>query len=137
MIEGKRTMRRSAGAALAGLMGVLAAGPAVAEGPVTPGGVLNTAHDGWSEAVAGENPFTVEEAAATMAFFLRCRDVQNMGDIDAEAFVTDVMAGGLPANGFAEGGAHWDRVQGYYTDFSDYADLAVTMMCEINPYRRD
>ncbi|RFP85422.1 hypothetical protein DZK27_16810 [Rhodobacteraceae bacterium 63075] len=120
-------------------MAVLAAtGPASAEGPITPGGVLNTAHDGWSEAVAGENPFTLDEAAATMAFFLRCRDVQNMGDIDAEAFVTDVMAGGLPANGFTEGGAHWDRVQGFYADFSsDDPDVAITVMCEINPYRRD
>jgi hypothetical protein len=112
-------------------------GPATAEGPVTPGGVLNTAHDGWSEAVAGENPFTLDEAAATMAFFLRCRDVQNMGDIDAEAFVTDVMAGGLDANDFTEGGAHWDSVQAYYSDFSAYADVAITVMCEINPYRRD
>lgn len=112
-------------------------GPATAEGPVTPGGVLNTAHDGWSEAVAGENPFTLDEAAATMAFFLRCRDVQNMGDIDAEAFVTDVMAGGLDANDFTEGGAHWGRVQAHYSDFGAYADVAITVMCEINPYRRD
>ena len=97
------------------LLALSATGPVTAEGPITPGGVLNTAHDGWSEAVAGENPLTLDEAAATMAFFLRCRDVQNMGDIDAEAFVTDVMAGGLDATGFTEGGAHWERVHGHYS----------------------
>ncbi|MFB9151274.1 hypothetical protein [Roseovarius ramblicola] len=114
----------------------LAAVPALAAGPVNDKGVLAPPRDAWADARAGQNPLTTDEAAAAMAFFLRCRDVDNLGELDAEAFIEDVMAGGNPANGFTEGGAHWDDVQAWYGDFQSYADMAVTVMCYINPYRK-
>ncbi len=115
----------------------MAAAPALAAGPVNDAGVLAPSRDAWSDARAGHNPLSTDEAAAAMAFFLRCRDVGNLGAFDADSFITDVIAGDNPANGFVEGGPHWDRVVAWYEDFRGYADMGVTVMCFVNPYRKD
>lgn len=119
------------------LAATIAAVPAHAAGPVNGEGVLAPSRDAWADARAGHNPMTADEAAAAMAFFMRCREVGNLGELDVEAFITDVMVGGNPGNGFVEGGAHWDKVVAWREEFQGYADLGVTVMCFVNPYRKE
>lgn len=113
--------------------------PAHAVGPLDEKGEVRAGGGQWADAVAGQNPMTADEAAAALAFFLRCDESGNASvkDQNLPAFQADIVAGGNEASDFRKGGKHHHLVRERMMEWRDYDDLAMVFLCVINPYLQE
>mgnify|MGYP006273621735 CR=1 FL=1 len=116
-----------------------AAASSASTGPVNADGLLNPNREAWSQAVPGRTPLSPEGGAAALAFFGRCRglDEARFGNLDFETFKRDLEGGGSVVFDYDEGGAHADRLQHYRDEFASMSDVYFAVACLINPYLQD